>query len=141
MKLLISELRPVVNAGGLGPTLRSFITEQQNPNDLKLLIHVDGDKALEPKEEQILFCIARESLNNAAKHVGTGQAEVRLHLTERPSLEIEDKGRGFDLEQVKFGKGLGLRIMAEQAAEIGWNIVVISAPGKGMVVRVEKKPA
>jgi len=140
IKVLISELRPLVTAGGLAPALHSFITDQHLPGNLKVVFSVDGDKALDPKEEQVLFRITRESLNNAAKHSQAGEAEIRLHLTEMPSLEVEDKGLGFDLEQVKSGTGLGLKSMAEQAGEIGWNMNVISAPGKGTIVRVQKKP-
>jgi two-component system, NarL family, sensor histidine kinase UhpB len=141
IKLLISELRPTITPGGLAPALRSFIAEQRFPGDLKVVLAVDGDEALEPHEDQVLFRIAHESLNNAAKHARAGQADVRLRLTETPSLEIEDKGQGFDPERVRSGAGLGLKSMAEQAAEIGWNLAVITAPGKGTLIRVEKKPA
>jgi signal transduction histidine kinase len=140
IKLLISELRPAVTPGWLTPALHNLITDQHLPGNLKVAFNVDGDKSLDPKEEQVLFRIARESLNNAAKHAHIDQAEVRLHLTEAPSLEIEDKGIGFELEKVKFGAGLGLKSMAEQAGEIGWDMRVNSAPGRGTIVRVEKKP-
>jgi signal transduction histidine kinase len=139
MKVLISELRPVVAHGGLPAALRSFIDKQHFPGNLKVVLYVDGDKTLAPGEEQVLFRIARESLNNAAKYARTGQAEARLHLTKTPSMEIEDKGLGFDWESVRSGPGVGLKSMAEQAAEIGWNMTIISAPGKGSLVRVERK--
>ena len=51
-------------------------------------------------------------------------------------LEIGDDGRGFDPQRVRAGR-FGLESMRSRAGEIGADLVVISAPGRGTVVRVE----
>jgi signal transduction histidine kinase len=57
-------------------------------------------------------------------------------------MEIEDRGRGFDLQQARdsgrAGSRVGLVSMQERAAEIGWNLQVVTAPGAGTRIRAEK---
>jgi signal transduction histidine kinase len=91
-------------------------------------------------EEQSLFRIVQEALNNVAKHAQAGKARVQLHLTEPIWIEIEDKGRGFDLRQVETSGRVGLFSMRERAEEIGWDLHIKTSPGRGTCVRVEKLP-
>jgi signal transduction histidine kinase len=51
-------------------------------------------------------------------------------------VEIVDDGRGFDPEAVRSGH-FGLESMRSRADEIGADLHIISAPGRGTVVRVE----
>ncbi len=53
-------------------------------------------------------------------------------------MEIRDNGAGFDpLSAAGRGK-LGLAGMSERAAGIGWTLRVVSSPGNGTCIRVEK---
>jgi signal transduction histidine kinase len=88
-----------------------------------------------------LFRIAQEALNNVAKHARTDRAWVRLCLDEPPWMEIEDCGCGFDVESGQERGGVGLKSMRERAAEIGWKVEVVSHPGSGTRIRVEKRSA
>jgi signal transduction histidine kinase len=93
---------------------------------------------LAPAEEQILFRIAQEALNNIVKHAQASQAWIRLHLADPFWMEIEDRGQGFDLQRARNSGRVGLASMDERAAEIGWRLQVITAPGAGTRVRVDK---
>jgi NarL family two-component system sensor histidine kinase LiaS len=53
-------------------------------------------------------------------------------------MEIEDRGQGFDLERARSSGHVGLSSMRERAAEIGWNLRIITTPGAGTRIRVEK---
>jgi signal transduction histidine kinase len=141
MKLLISELKPATIPGGLGPALRSLVSGRRLPGNLKVDLDIKGNAGLDAGEEQALFHIIREALNNTAKHARIGKARVKLDLTSTPRVEITDTGRGFDTGQVVSGQGMGLKSMAERAAEIGWRITIDSAPGMGTQVMLEKVPA
>jgi signal transduction histidine kinase len=77
-------------------------------------------------------------LNNILKHACTKQAHVRLHLSEPYWLEVEDQGRGFDLKQVRELSGMGLSSMRERAVEASWDLQVLTSPGSGTRIRVEK---
>jgi signal transduction histidine kinase len=86
-----------------------------------------------------LIQVAREALSNAARH---GAARTsRVSLRERGGslvLEIEDDGRGFEVERVAHGQGLdnmrdriealGGRLKIESNAAIGTRII-IALPG------------
>ena len=89
-----------------------------------------------------LYSIVQEALNNVAKHAGTQQATVRLSLVDTGGcLEIEDHGRGFDLQAgLRQGDHLGLAGMGERARELGWNLTIESYPGSGTRVQVEENP-
>jgi signal transduction histidine kinase len=143
MHVLISELRPEkVAPGGLAAALRRHLADRRLPESLAVSLEVEGDQPLGLAEEQGLFRIAQEALNNIVKHAQASQAYVRLHLTEPFWMEIEDQGRGFDLQQARdssrVGGQVGLVSMGERAAEIGWDLQVITSPGAGTCIRVEK---
>jgi signal transduction histidine kinase len=144
MRVLISELRPEkVAEGGLAAALRRHLADRPLPDNLLVSLEVEGDPLarLSPAEEQGLFRIAQEALNNIVKHAQASQACIRLHLAEPPWwIEIQDQGQGFDLRQARDGGRVGLISMGERAAEIGWNLHVITSPGAGTRIRVEKRP-
>jgi signal transduction histidine kinase len=143
MRVLITELRPEpVAEGGLAAALRQHIASRPLPESMAVSIEVEGDQPLRPAEEQVLFRIVQEAINNMVKHSGASQATIRLHQTEPFWIEVEDKGQGFDLHTVQTGSQsgsqVGLASMRERAEEIGWNLTVITSPGMGTRIRVEK---
>jgi signal transduction histidine kinase len=141
IRALISELRPERLAeGGLVPALRQLSTGPEFARALSVDVQVEGDERLPAREEEGLVRIATEALKNIVKHAGTTQASIRLHLAEPFWMEIEDRGRGFQLESARAGGHIGLSVMSERAAEIGWDLQVVAAPGAGTRVRAEKKP-
>jgi signal transduction histidine kinase len=143
MRALISELRPgIVAEGGLIAALRRHLAEGHLPENLMVSLEVEGDPLarLALAEEQSLFRIAQEALNNVVKHARASQAHIRLHLAEPFWMEIQDQGRGFDIQQARNSGRVGLAGMAERAAEIGWRLKIITSPGTGTCVRVEKPP-
>jgi signal transduction histidine kinase len=142
MRLLISELpAEEIARGGLVSALRQHLAGSRFPEDLSVSLEAEGDQPLAPAEEQGLFRIAQEALNNVVKHAQASHAQVRLRLTEPPWMEIEDWGRGFDLQQEQDGSQVGLIYMRERAAEIGWDLQITTSPGSGTRIRVEKRPA
>lgn len=142
MQVLISELRPETAAdGGLAAALRRHLAERALPEGLSIRFEAEGDCGLSPAEQQGLFRIAQEALNNVVKHSGASEAFLRLHLTDPAWMEIEDRGRGFERGGARTGGGLGLESMGERASEIGWRLRITSAPGRGTRVRVERGAA
>jgi signal transduction histidine kinase len=138
IQTLISELNPG-NAVGLIPALRRYLSGSRFHEKLSVALEVQGKQSLEPAEEQGLLRIVQEALNNTMKHARAAQAQVRLHLDEPFWMEIEDQGQGFDLQQGQRSGGIGLGSMCERAAEIGWDLQIVTAPGAGTRLRVERK--
>jgi len=141
MQLLISELKPEeTGKGGLIAALKDYLEGGHFPESLSVELEVLGEQSLEPNEEQGLFHIIQEALNNIMKHAHTSNAQVRVHLTEPMWVEVEDHGKGFDLEKAMNSGRVGLSSMRERTSEIGWNLQVHTSPGDGTRIRIEKLP-
>jgi signal transduction histidine kinase len=143
MRVLITELRPEpVAEGGLVAALRQHLFSRSLPEGLSVSLDVEGDQSLQPAEEQGLFRIVQEAVNNVVKHSGASQAAIRLHQTEPFWIEVEDNGQGFDLKSAQTGSRpggqVGLSGMQERAAEIGWDLRVLTSPGTGTRIQVRK---
>ena len=109
-------------------------------DDHGLDVEVEGPESPLPlsRTSQIqLYGIAREALTNVVKHAGISSASVRLAVDENHvALEVEDHGRGFDLEESYEGH-YGLASMRSRAEEIDGVFKIMTAPGEGSTVRVE----
>jgi signal transduction histidine kinase len=135
---LSAELSPSVPVeGGLVAMLERHRVERRLRDGLAVTLEVDGDDPLPVEVEHALLRIAQEGLNNVVKHAGVGEATVRVRLRHPCSLEVEDRGGGFDPERAR-ATGLGLTSMRERAAEVGWSLVVTGAPGGGTRVVAEE---
>jgi signal transduction histidine kinase len=92
---------------------------------------------LAPDQEQELYRIAQEALNNVLKHARARHVRVRLDLTsDRAVVEVADDGVGFEPSQ-HAADGYGLPGMRERAERLGGTLHLESAPGAGTRVRVE----
>jgi len=141
MQTLISELRPEGFAsGGLVAALQQDLAERHLPQSLAVTVEVEGDGQLLAAEERGLHAIAREAVNNIVKHARATRACIRLHLAEPFWMEVSDNGQGFEAASAAMGGGVGLIGMGEQAAEIGWELALRSAPGQGASLRVARLP-
>jgi signal transduction histidine kinase len=134
MQVLISELRPQAIPDGLASALRQDVARRILPADLSVTVETEGGCDLRAEEEEALFSIAREAVNNVVKHARASRAVVRLRLDNPIFLEVADDGLGFD--PAAPSSGVGLAGMQERAAEIGWGFEVVSHPGAGTHLRV-----
>ncbi len=139
MHTLISELRPKKYTGGLVAELRLHVENRHLPEGLSVSFKIDADQALSTKEDQGLLRITQEALNNIVKHASATEACIHLHLEQPCWIEIEDNGKGFNIEQVETSGHLGLSSMRERAEEINWSLSIESTPGTGTIIRVEKR--
>jgi signal transduction histidine kinase len=142
MQTLITELRPTQRTEvGLAAAIRRNLVERHLPEDLQIDLTGEGDQSLSPQEEQSLFRIVQEALNNIVKHSSASRATVHMHLAEPFWIEIADRGRGFDLQKARQSGQVGLESMEERAAEIGWILQISTGLGIGTRVRIEKSPS
>jgi signal transduction histidine kinase len=106
-------------------------------NLLPVELRVEGTPALSEDEEQELFRIAQEALNNTVKHAAA--THVTVQLTTGPAavtLLVEDDGKGFDAGVPPRGNAFGTRGMRERAAILGGTFSIDSHPGGGTRVWV-----
>jgi signal transduction histidine kinase len=126
---------------GLEQTLEWFV--QQFTRQTGIPVHFESEMAEDffPGEDAIhIYRIVQEALNNVARHSKADGAWVMLRESEGAlSLDIRDNGAGFDLRgemDRAAGEGLGLMGMRERAEHLNGSIEILTAPGKGTVVRV-----
>jgi signal transduction histidine kinase len=140
MRALIQQLRPSpVEEGGLASALHKHLTALERREGLKVALQVEGEGQLPREQEEGLFRIVQEALNNVVKHAQTDKAAVRLQLEDgRVSLLIEDQGAGFDPSVSGSARGgFGLTSMRERIEMLGGALEVKSSPGKGTQVLVQ----
>jgi signal transduction histidine kinase len=77
-----------------------------------------------------LFLIAREAVQNAARHAKATQLTIKLHDTDGIWLSVEDNGRGLP-KDVDGSGGMGLRIMRHRGDLIGGKLQFESLDGRG----------
>jgi signal transduction histidine kinase len=96
---------------------------------------------LDRKTKEQLYFIAREAVNNAARHARPDH--IKIQLNSDPSgwtLRIDDDGSGFPEDQAD-GEGMGLRIMRHRATRIGAAFDIRSAPGQGTAIEIKSTPS
>jgi PAS domain S-box-containing protein len=99
-----------------------------------VLHELQGDAStlrLPPKRSIAVYRICQEALTNVARHA-QAQRVVASLCVDADSLrfELHDDGLGFD-PAAPTGSALGLLSMSERAREIGGELQIDSAPGRG----------
>lgn len=84
-----------------------------------------------------VYRIVEEALTNVQKY--SEATQIKIHLQQAPtaksyglSLEIEDNGKGFQVEQN--ATGFGLHGMQERAESLGGTFQIVTQPGAGCKV-------
>lgn len=139
----IFALRPIdLERYGLLETVRRYVQDFGEQNNLRTTLEVSGELHLSPGDEAMVFRILQESLNNVAKHAHAREVLVSLHShAGRTTLRVQDDGRGFNPTQVSgrvsSAGGLGLMQMRERVEARGGRYRVEAAPGQGTRVEAE----
>lgn len=106
--------------------------------DVRFDLARDGNM-LTYEQRENLFRIYRTAMNNVGRHAEARHVSVSLSREKkRIVMEIRDDGRGFVLETKRGDPMLdhyGLLLADAHAAAIDARLEVVSAPGKGTVVR------
>jgi signal transduction histidine kinase len=139
MRLMIFELRPpILERVGLVAALQSRLDAVETRAGFQASFHSEGKIHLSAKQENELYRIVQEALNNVIKHAQASQVKVRVVATEScVGITIEDDGVGFDPRIAETGGGQGFRNMRERADGIGATCSFESIPGQGTKVTVE----
>ncbi len=133
-------LRPEpIDQAGLVEALAAMAEEFRVNTMIDITLEVNGPADFEmPAEDTAqLLQLAREALSNVARHAHAGHAEIHLVADERAlELAIVDDGVGFDPAARRGPGHMGLGNMRTRAAELGGELLVESAVGRGTRVAV-----
>lgn len=122
-----------VESDGLQAALENLVHSARGDSACRLVC--PRPIALPDKELAMqLYRIAQEAFNNAVRHSGATEIEVRLREEARLlRLEIVDNGKGLPAQPSANG-GMGLQIMRYRAGLIGAMFDTVSQPGAGLTV-------
>lgn len=136
VKRLVADLRPTtLEQLGLAEALRQYAdtVTARSEGALKVRTDLSDLPPLPAGAEVAAYRIVLEAVTNVTRHADAGQCTVAVTVVDAIlHLAVTDDGRG--LPPVTRPQGLGLRSMAERAAELGGSCAVGTAPGGGTVV-------
>lgn len=137
LTFLIQEIYPIaLQEKGLPTTLREYIFEWENRNDIPVNLVIRNEHPLELGTEQSIYRIIQETLANIARHSHATRVEISLvYRADLLEVAVEDNGQGFDVNQKI--RGMGLRSIRERAASIRGSLQIQSEPGQGTRVLIQ----
>jgi PAS domain-containing protein len=139
---LVAQLRPdALEDHGLLAALRTYAARFQRRTRIPVTVAGVEDAApLHPRVETVLFQIARDALDNVARHARARSVLVELEVADSAvTLTILDDGCGFAADTVPGPGRCGIELMHERAASIGGRLRVLSSPGQGTRVTVRAR--
>jgi signal transduction histidine kinase len=118
---------------GIAAAIRGFCHEFSRQHDVKIdFTDTDVPAQLSNEVSLCLFRVAQEALHNAVKYSGVNQFTVELTATgSEIQLVVSDSGAGFDAEEAKTNRGLGLVSMRERVHLVHGMFSVESKPWEG----------
>ncbi len=138
LRAYILDLRPrQLGNDGLMNGIKRLITEYRANTFSEVLFTSPESEMKELTQAQslALFHICQEALANSAKHAKAKNVRISLWTTEdRALLEINDDGKGFDVEKMSTFIGHGLANMQTRARSSGGDVDIISIQGEGTTV-------
>src|ERR1700760_3322160 len=118
---------------GIATALRGFCREFSNQYEVNVEYTESNVPRNVSKEISLcLFRVAQEAMHNAVKYSGVRQFTVELTGIENEmQVVINDGGAGFDVEEARTNRGLGLLSMQERIHLVHERFSVNSKPGGG----------
>jgi PAS domain S-box-containing protein len=135
------DLRPAaLDQLGLLPALLALLERFTAQTGVQVHFKHQGvERRFAPEVETTAYRIVQEALTNVARHAGVTEATVRLWATaDLLSVQIEDRGRGFDPEAaLAMSRSSGLAGMQERVMLLEGDLTVESRPGDGTQITAE----
>lgn len=133
VRTLLFELRPIIlESRGLIPALDAY--HRQLNNMLESTLHLSTSPMqfqIELNSASAIFSIIQEAVNNIRKHANAENIWIRVYAdAEYLHFEVEDDGRGFDLQgttaEYDMAGSFGLLNMRERASMLSGRLEISS---------------
>lgn len=134
IRQLSHQLHPaVLEHLGLVKALQTHVDELSNEE--QLAVKFSADVQTDPVPSEIAVCIYRvalEALRNVSVHSGASSADVKLREVDHCLvLEVADSGKGFDVDKLRHGTGLGLASSEERVKLLHGSLEIRSVSNYG----------
>lgn len=141
LNFLIQEIYPIaLQEKGLETTLREYIFEWENRNEVQVNLQIQNCRELPLELEQAVYRVIQEALANIARHSKAKRVDISLvYNPELLQVMIADDGCGFDMNQKP--KGVGFRSMRERINSVRGTFQVQSTPNQGtrLIIQIPLK--
>jgi ligand-binding sensor domain-containing protein/two-component sensor histidine kinase len=128
------------DVAGLVDRIRKFAVPIAEAHQISFLCTVEkGNVTISKTEKRNLFLIIKEAVNNSFKYAHCNSIRITLipGKGNKVSIRIEDDGIGFDVGTQS--NGYGLSNIQYRATQIKYDVKLLSLPGQGTTIMVEKK--
>ena len=142
LRLLLYELRPTaLEQDGLYEAIQHRIDAVEKRAGIETHLETNGRFRLSAEEEEAIYRIIQEALNNALQHAHHHRIDIYLQFARNSfKIQIQDDGIGFDPKAVeKQAPGMGLINMTERAKQIGAKLKIISTPSQGTTILLTRE--
>ncbi|MGC9453393.1 MAG: MASE3 domain-containing protein [Phycisphaerae bacterium] len=136
VRALAHGLDPVgLHEDGIAAGLRELASNVESYFGVPCKLHCDGAIQVSGDLQATqIYHIAREAVNNAAKHAGASKIDVYLEDGgDEVVVRVIDDGKGIP-DDARKGDGMGLRVMTHRAASIGATLTIAQRNGGGTAV-------
>lgn len=141
---MLFTLRPLVlESQGLAAALEQLADKMLETHNQKVTVEAEpnSEQALDKHAQGVIFYVVEEAVTNARKHAQADVIAIRMRVRgDVVVVEIQDNGRGFDVQAVEEGYeelgSLGMINMRERAQLIEGTLHIDSAPGKGTHISI-----
>jgi signal transduction histidine kinase len=146
LRRIASELRPgTLDDLGLTAALEWQAQEFQSRTGIQCKVILPHEPlTLDPERSTAIFRIFQESLTNVARHAQATRVVARLEAkADSLILEVRDNGKGFNAQEPRARRSLGLVGMQERALLLNGELNVEGVPGAGttMTLRIPWPPS
>src|SRR5205807_3381602 len=146
LRRIASDLRPrTLDDLGLAAALEWQGQEFEKRTGIKCQLVLPQEPLnLDPERSTAIFRIFQESLTNVTRHAQATGVEATLEIAEDQLIfRVHDNGKGFDPEEAKAKKSLGLVGMQERALLLQGEVRIEGIPGSGttMILRIPLLPS
>jgi PAS domain S-box-containing protein len=134
LRRIATQLRPrTLDDLGLAAALESQAQDFESRTAIRCNLTLpQAPLTLDADRSTAIFRIFQESLTNVARHAHATRVEARLQVqNDRLIFLVFDNGRGFDVEEAKARKSLGLVGMQERALMLNGDLKIEGVAGAG----------
>jgi ligand-binding sensor domain-containing protein len=122
--------------------LRSYAVNYCEENDLDCQFEIPGsfkDRIVGGNIRRSIFLLLKEGLHNVVKHAGAKKVTIKIGVTEKLELIINDDGKGIS-ENENISSGNGLINMKKRVLELNGSIEFKNVNGTSIIIHLPFTP-
>ncbi|NVO11897.1 MAG: sensor histidine kinase [Bacteroidales bacterium] len=130
----------ILNKFGLIPALNNLKESIEATGQLKIEVLNFGfdESRLDYNIEINLYRIIQELISNILKHSKASEVSIQLLKKEKQlNIVVEDNGLGFDINQAKNRKGMGLKNIESRVNSLNGEFNIDSGKGAGTTITID----